>query len=79
MCLQGDNQGFVINLTFQDEAIEFEPPFNKFIENLNILYDYLLNACRVTPRLETMLYQDFVCTSRLTLKVFQCLNIIKKS
>ncbi|XP_073942137.1 dynein axonemal heavy chain 7-like, partial [Choristoneura fumiferana] len=68
MDVGGDNQGFVINLTFQDEAIEFEPPFSKFIDSLNILYDYLLDACRVTPRLETILYQDFVCTSRLTLK-----------
>ncbi|XP_068620866.1 dynein axonemal heavy chain 7 [Battus philenor] len=68
MDVGGDNQGFVINLTFQTDAIAFEPSFKQFREQLCLLYDFLIDACRQTPRLETMLYQDFDVTSRSTLK-----------
>ncbi|XP_028155786.1 dynein heavy chain 7, axonemal [Ostrinia furnacalis] len=64
----GKNQGFVINLAFQNDAIEFEPSFKQFRDQIGLLYDFLIDACRQSPRLETMLYQDYVATSRVTLK-----------
>ncbi|KAF9413227.1 hypothetical protein HW555_008507 [Spodoptera exigua] len=64
----GTNQGFIINLGFQNEAIEFDPTFRQFKDQLCLLYDYLIDACRRSPRLETMLYQDFTEATRATLK-----------
>lgn len=66
---QGKNQGFIINLAFQSDAIEFEPSFKQFRDQIGLLYDFLIDACRQSPRLETMLYQDYVVTTRATLKV----------
>lgn len=74
--LQGKNQGFVINLAFQNDAIEFDPSFKQFRDQIGLLYDFLIDACRQSPRLETLLYQDYIATSRATLKV---LNIEKKN
>ncbi|XP_045534007.1 dynein axonemal heavy chain 7 [Papilio machaon] len=68
MDVGGMNQGFIVNLSFQNEAIGFEPSFKQFREQLCLLYDFLIDACRQTPRLETILYQDFDVTSRSTLK-----------
>ncbi|XP_037866676.1 dynein axonemal heavy chain 7 isoform X1 [Bombyx mori] len=68
MDVGGTNQGFVINLAFQNDAIEFEPSFKQFRDQLCLLYDFLIDACRQSPRLETMLYQDYVCSGRSTLK-----------
>lgn len=70
MCLQGNNQGFIINLKFTNDAIEFEPTFKQFRDQLNLLYDFLMDACRQSPRLETLLYQDFNTENRSTLKVW---------
>ncbi|XP_050670474.1 dynein axonemal heavy chain 7-like [Leptidea sinapis] len=64
----GMNQGFVINLTFQEDAIQFEPSFKQFRDQLGLLYDFIIDACRQTPRLETILYQDYVITTRVTLR-----------
>ncbi|XP_041972117.1 dynein axonemal heavy chain 7 isoform X2 [Aricia agestis] len=55
----GMNQGFIINLTFQNECVEFEPSFKQFGEQLGLLYEHIADACRQTPRLETTLYQDY--------------------
>lgn len=63
------NQGFVINLAFKDETIGFEPSFKQFRDQLCLLYDFIIDACRQSPRLETLLYQDFVITNRATLRV----------
>ncbi|XP_072937032.1 dynein axonemal heavy chain 7 [Epargyreus clarus] len=68
MDVGGMNQGFVINLAFQNDAIEFEPSFKQFRDQLCLLYDFIIDACRQSPRLETLLYQDYVVTSRMTLK-----------
>ncbi|XP_063529439.1 dynein axonemal heavy chain 7-like [Cydia strobilella] len=68
MDVTGDNQGFVINAVFQDDGIEFEPPFDEFIDRLSIIYDFLIDACRQYPRLETILYYDYVSHSRSTLQ-----------
>ncbi|CAH0726011.1 unnamed protein product, partial [Brenthis ino] len=62
------NQGFVINLAFKDDAIGFEPTFKQFRDQLCLLYDFIIDACRQSPRLETLLYQDYVITSRVTLR-----------
>ncbi|CAH0689857.1 unnamed protein product [Chilo suppressalis] len=64
----GKNQGFVINLAFQNEAIEFEPSFKQFKDQLCLLYDFLIDACRQCPRLETLLYQDYDPSESTTLK-----------
>lgn len=72
LCFQATNQGFVVNLAFQNDGIEFEPSFKQFKDQLCLLYDFLIDACRQSPRLETMLYQDYVVTGRVTLKV--CLH-----
>ncbi|XP_047987651.1 dynein axonemal heavy chain 7-like [Leguminivora glycinivorella] len=63
----GMNRGFVINLVFANEAIEFEPSFKQFRNQLRLLYDFLTDACRV-PRLETMLYKETICPGRTTLQ-----------
>ncbi|XP_052747260.1 dynein axonemal heavy chain 7 [Bicyclus anynana] len=64
----GMNQGFVINLAFKDDAIGFEPTFKQFRDQLCLLYDFIIDACRQSPRLETLLYQDYVITNRATLR-----------
>ncbi|KOB65804.1 Dynein heavy chain at 36C [Operophtera brumata] len=66
--LQVTNQGFVVNLAFINDAIKFQPSFKEFIDQLCLLYDYIIDACRQSPRLETMLYQDYISTGRTTLK-----------
>ncbi|XP_045510942.1 dynein axonemal heavy chain 7 [Colias croceus] len=68
MDVGGMNQGFVVNLAFQDDAIQFEPSFKQFRDQLCLLYDFIIDACRQSPRLETLLYQDYVITSRVTLR-----------
>ncbi|XP_047042351.1 dynein axonemal heavy chain 7 [Helicoverpa zea] len=68
MDVGGNNQGFIINLGFQNEAIEFDPTFRQFKDQLSLLYDYLIDACRQSPRLETILYQDFTGATRATLR-----------
>ncbi|CAG4997774.1 unnamed protein product [Parnassius apollo] len=68
MDVGGINQGFIINLTFQNDAIEFEPSFKQFRDKLCLMYDFLMDACRQSPRLETILYQDFDVNARETLK-----------
>lgn len=70
---KGMNQGFVINLAFKEDAIGFEPTFKQFRDQLCLLYDFIIDACRQSPRLETLLYQDYVVTNRVTLRV--CLVI----
>lgn len=67
--LKGMNQGFVVNLAFKDDAIGFEPTFKQFRDQLCLLYDFIIDACRQSPRLETLLYQDYVITNRATLRV----------
>lgn len=66
---QGYNKGFIINLQFQNEAIEFEPSFKQFRDQLNLLYDFLMDACWQTPRLETILYKELGGPNRPTLRV----------
>ncbi|CAB3230574.1 unnamed protein product [Arctia plantaginis] len=68
MDVGGNNQGFVINLKFANDAIEFDPTFKQFRDQLNLLYDFLMDACRQSPRLETLLYQDYSTENRITLK-----------
>uniref|UniRef100_A0A2A4JQR8 Dynein axonemal heavy chain 7 n=1 Tax=Heliothis virescens TaxID=7102 RepID=A0A2A4JQR8_HELVI len=68
MDVGANNQGFIINLGFQNDAIEFDPTFRQFKDQLSLLYDYLIDACRQSPRLETILYQDYTGTTSATLK-----------
>ncbi|XP_026726846.1 dynein heavy chain 7, axonemal [Trichoplusia ni] len=68
MDVGGTNQGFIINLGFQNDAIEFDPTFRQFRDQLCLLYEYLIDACRQSPRLESILYQDFTTNTRATLK-----------
>ncbi|XP_075991785.1 dynein heavy chain at 36C [Anticarsia gemmatalis] len=68
MDVGGKNQGFIINLGFTNDAIEFDPSFKQFKDQLNLLYDFLIDACRQAPRLETLLYQDFQTDDRTSLK-----------
>ncbi|KAJ8726571.1 hypothetical protein PYW07_001269 [Mythimna separata] len=68
MDVGGTNQGFVINLGFTNDAIEFDPTFKQFKDQLSLLYEFLIDACRQSPRLETLLYQDYSDVTRATLR-----------
>lgn len=78
--MQGQNQGFVLNTNFGPDGIAFEPSFQTFKTMIGLLYDLLIDACRQSPRLETLLYQDFVITKNSTLKVDVCfVSILSKN
>ncbi|XP_049866243.1 dynein axonemal heavy chain 7-like [Pectinophora gossypiella] len=64
----GMNQGFIINLVYKDNKIDFDPEFKKFKESISLLYDIQIDTCQQSPRLETQLYQDFIATSRISLR-----------
>ncbi|XP_049887204.1 dynein axonemal heavy chain 7-like [Pectinophora gossypiella] len=64
----GKNQGFLINVAFQQDTIEFEPSFKNFKDQICLVYDLLIDSCRQCPRLETLLYEDHVITTKATLR-----------
>lgn len=69
---QGQNQGFVVNTNFGPDGIAFEPSFQTFKSMIGLLYDLLIDACGQSPRIETLLYQDYVITKKATFKVDFC-------
>ncbi|KAI5631027.1 dynein heavy chain and region d6 of dynein motor domain-containing protein [Phthorimaea operculella] len=54
------NQGFVVDFVFKDGSVQFEPELDQFEIKVNAMFGLLQRACKNSPRLETILYQDYV-------------------
>lgn len=55
-----EHSGFILRLILEDNQIKFEPPFEDFELVLLNVYDVIVKASGVVPRVETKLYSEWV-------------------
>ena len=75
-----EHPGFVMRLVIDGDAIKFEPDFNDFEIVLINVYDVMLKAVTIVPRVETKLYSEWVseqivCSTSRASKVLILLSI----
>jgi dynein heavy chain len=64
-----EHPGFVMRLVIDGDSIKFEPDFKDFEIVLINVYDVMLKAVTIVPRVETKLYSEWV-RKRWTRKYF---------
>ena len=55
-----EHPGFVMRLVIDGDSIKFEPDFKDFEIVLINVYDVMLKAVTIVPRVETKLYSEWV-------------------
>ena len=55
-----EHSGFILRLILDENEIKFEPPFEDFELVLLNVYDVMVKASAVVPRVETKLYSEWV-------------------
>lgn len=55
-----EHSGFILRLILEGDKITFEPPFDDFEVVLLNVYDVIVKASVVVPRVETKLYSEWV-------------------
>ena len=55
-----EHSGFILRLILEENQIKFEPPFEDFELVLLNVYDVMVKASGIVPRVETKLYSEWV-------------------
>ncbi|XP_028408947.1 dynein heavy chain 7, axonemal-like [Dendronephthya gigantea] len=63
-----EHPGFVMRLVIDGDSIKFEPDFKDFEIVLINVYDVMLKAVTIVPRVETKLYSEWTGNKKATLK-----------
>ncbi|CAB4002499.1 dynein heavy chain 7, axonemal-like, partial [Paramuricea clavata] len=63
-----EHPGFVMRLVIDGDLIKFEPDFKDFEIVLINVYDVMLKAVTIVPRVETKLYSEWTGNKKATLK-----------
>ena len=60
-----EHPGFILRLILDNTQIKFEPTFKDFEVVLLNVFDVMIKASQVVPRVETKLYSEWVSTRNL--------------
>ena len=55
-----EHSGFVLRIILDNDHIKFEPEFAGFTKVLTNVYDVIIRAASIVPRIETKLYSEWV-------------------
>ncbi|XP_044525004.1 dynein axonemal heavy chain 7 [Gracilinanus agilis] len=61
-----EHPGFITRLILEEEAIKFEPEFNDYLAIFLNIYDVMIKAVSLVPRVETKLYAKWESKSQST-------------
>ena len=56
-----EHSGFILNFILDNDRIRFDPGFKDFELVLLNVFDALVKAVGIIPRVETKLYSEWVC------------------